>query len=271
MTPNPVKTWATAHGAEIFQPQSVNSADSLERILAWQPDLILVAAYGQILRPDLLDIPSLGCVNVHASLLPRWRGAAPIQAAIFAGDNQTGVTVMQMDPGMDTGPILAQKTIGIDPEATAGDLESDLAQLGGELISETLPDLAAGRLHSRPQNDEQATYAPRLKKEDGLLEATKPAELLARQVRAYEPWPASYFFWDGHRIVVHRAHAVLRHPSTAPGRVTESESGDPVVETSAGGLVLDEVQPAGKSIMDGKAFLNGARRILGDMIQAAAK
>jgi len=263
---NPVKSWAQAHSLEVFQPDSVNSPQAAEKIRAWEPDVIVVAAYGQILRPTLLELPALGCINIHASLLPRWRGAAPIQAAILAGDSQTGITLMQLDKGMDTGPILAQASVDINPEDTAGSLGERLAALGADVIKANIPDIAAGRLSPRPQDDALATYAPMLKKKDGQLDFEKPAEVLARQVRAYEPWPASFFFWKDLRIVVRQAHATHEGPMSAPGMVGESNSGTPLIQTGSGALVLDNVQPAGKSTMTGRAFLNGARGFLGSSV-----
>jgi methionyl-tRNA formyltransferase len=264
---NPVKVWAQAHGLEVFQPDSVNAPQAVEKIRAWEPDLIVVAAYGQILRPTLLELPTLGCINIHASLLPRWRGAAPIQAAILAGDSQTGITLMQMDQGMDTGPILAQASLDINPEDKAGSLGERLAALGADVIKANLPDIAAGRLSPRPQDDALATYAPMLKKKDGKLDFGKPADVLARQVRAYEPWPASFFFWKDLRIVVRQAHAIHEEPMSAPGLVGEADAGTPLIQTGSGALVLDHVQPAGKSTMTGRAFLNGARGFLGSSLQ----
>ncbi len=265
----PVKSWAHTHGLEVFQPDSVNAPQAHEKIRAWEPELIVVAAYGQILRPALLELPPLGCLNIHASLLPRWRGAAPIQAAILAGDPQSGITLMQMDPGMDTGPILGQASLDINPEDTAGSLAERLAALGASLVKANLSDIAAGRLNPRAQDDTLATYAPMLKKKDGRLDFARPADVLARQVRAYEPWPASFFFWEDLRIVVRHAHAISEDLSTAPGVVGESESGTPLIQTGSGALVLDHVQPAGKSTMTGKAFLNGARDFLGYSVRAA--
>jgi len=215
-----------------------------------------VAAFGQILRQAVLDLPSFGCINVHASLLPRWRGAAPINAAILHGDEETGVTIMKMDAGLDTGPILSQRGIRIEPDETADSLFGKLSTLGADLLLDTLPGYLAGEIAPRPQPDDGVTYAPMLKKEDGRLDFSQAAEELERKVRAFNPWPGTYFEWDGNLLKVHRV-------STGLGTKREGErlvvDGLPAVGTSDGLLVLEEVQPAGKKSMPGKAFLAGAR------------
>ncbi len=169
LTPPPVKVLAQQLGLEVFQPEKLRTPEAKEKLRSWNPDLIVVAAFGQILRQEVLDLPPFGCINVHASLLPRWRGASPIQAAILHGDTVTGVTIMKMDPGIDTGPILAQRTVTIQPEDTAGSLSERLAQEGASLLMEVLPDYLEGRLHPQPQPEEGATYAKMLSKEEGNL------------------------------------------------------------------------------------------------------
>ncbi|HEY5901469.1 MAG TPA: methionyl-tRNA formyltransferase, partial [Anaerolineales bacterium] len=220
------------------------------------PELIVVAAFGQILRPDVLDLPRYGCINVHASLLPRWRGAAPINAAILHGDSETGVTIMRMDAGLDTGPILSQRALPIGPDETAGQLYERLSLLGAELLIETLPEYLAGRIVPRPQPEAGVTLAPMLKKEEGALDFSLPADALARRVRAFNPWPGAFFEWTGGLIKVHRAHA---DQGEAPAGGLLVHNSEPAVGTGAGILVLDEVQPAGKKPMTGRAFLAGAR------------
>jgi methionyl-tRNA formyltransferase len=228
----------------------------MDQIRSWGPDLIVVAAFGQLLGPQLLGVPEYGCVNVHASLLPRWRGAAPIQAAIAAGDSATGVTVMKMDEGMDTGDILSQSSTPIGDDDTGGSMTERLSGLGADLLSKTLPPYLAGELVARAQDSSQATKAPLLRKEDGQLDPTKPAEALERRVRAFNPWPGAHIALGSTRLKVHRAHV-------APGRAavgTRLElEGMPALGTSDGLLLLDEVQPAGKMPMEGRAFLMGAR------------
>jgi methionyl-tRNA formyltransferase len=204
----------------------------------------------------VLDLPRFGCLNVHASLLPRWRGAAPINAAILHGDEETGVTIMKMDAGLDTGPILSQRAVRIAPDETAGSLFEKLSTLGANLLLDTLPAYLAGEIKPRPQPEEGATYAGMLKKEEGRLDFSQPAVELERKVRAFNPWPGTYFDWDGNLLKVHSA-------SIGVGEMREGQRGVylglPAVGTSENLLVLGEVQPAGKKPMDGKAFLAGAR------------
>ncbi len=171
---SPVKQLALAEGIPVFQPERLRTLEAVERVRAWAPDIIIVVAYGQILRPTVLDIPPLGVLNVHASLLPRWRGAAPVPAAILAGDQVTGVTIMQLDAGMDTGPILTQRETAIKPQETAGELEARLAQLGAELLAEALPEYLAGRLLPQPQPETGATVVHRLPKEAAAIDWARP-------------------------------------------------------------------------------------------------
>jgi methionyl-tRNA formyltransferase len=189
--------------------------------------------------------------------LPRWRGAAPIQASILSGDHQTGVTIMHMDPGVDTGPILSQRTTPISAEDTAGTLGKRLAQLGADLLIETLPAYLQGSLIPRQQDPSQATLAPMLKKEDGLLDLSQPAEALARRVRAFQPWPGAFLPWEGMPLKILRASAVDTQDAKPGQRLIHS--GNPAIQTGLGTLVLEEVQPAGKKPMPGRAFLQGAR------------
>jgi methionyl-tRNA formyltransferase len=257
LTPPPVKVLAEQLGLPVIQPAKLRDPDAMRRLLEWNPDVIVVAAFGQILRPEVLDLPPFGCINVHASLLPRWRGAAPIQAAILHGDAVTGVTIMKMDPGIDTGPILSQQSTPIHPTDTAGTLSERLARLGTELLVKTLPQYINGEIEPRPQEDSQATYAPMLKKSDGELDFSQPAEQLARMVRAFHPWPGAFFFWKSQRLKVLRAHAAA-DPGAAAGE-TMVYKGLPAIGTGNGLLVLDEVQPAGKQPMAGDVFLHGAK------------
>lgn len=256
LKPPSVKLLAEQIGLPVMQPPKLRLPEAMEQVRAWSPDLIVVAAFGQILRPDVLNLPRFGCINVHASLLPRWRGAAPIQAALLAGDEETGVTIMKMDEGVDTGGILAQRALAIGVDESAGSVAERLSQLGAKLLMETLPDYLAGELQPRPQDNEAATYAPMLKKEDGLLDPSLPAEELARRVRAFNPRPGAFLRWDAEALKVHRAHAEVG--AEAPGSRTVY-LGLPAVGTAKGLLVLDEVQPPGKKPMGGRAFLAGAR------------
>lgn len=257
MQSSPVKLLALDLGLAVIQPEKLRQPEAMDQLARWAPDLIVVAAFGQILRPAVLDLPRYGCINVHASLLPRWRGAAPIQAALLAGDPETGVTIMQMDQGVDTGAILSQRALPIDELDTAGTLFNKLAPLGAELLMETLPDYFAGKLLPQPQDDSRATYAPMLKKEDGRLDFSLPAEELVRRVRAFHPWPGAFFEWQGGLLKIHQAHAETGQAPAGKPLVHRRQA---AVGTGTGILVLDLIQPAGKKPMDGEAFLTGARQ-----------
>ncbi len=219
--------------------------------------MIVVAAYGKILRQNVLDLPNFGCINVHASLLPRWRGASPIQASILHGDEQSGVSIMRMEAGLDTGPVLAMRELDILPDDTGESLTMRLAELGAELLVEVLPQYLAGEIDPQAQDDALATYAPMIKKEEGELDLSWTAEACERKVRAFFPWPGTYLDWDGGRLKVHQAHVVpaLGLRPGQRGKIAKM----PAVAARDGWLVLDEVQPSGKKPMPGKVFLNGAR------------
>ena len=257
LTPPPVKRLALELGLPLIQPERLRQPEAMAQLQAWAPDVIVVAAFGQILRPAVLELPRFGCVNVHASLLPRWRGAAPIQAALLNGAAETGITIMRMDAGVDTGPTLSQRALPIQPDDNAGALSERLAALGGELLLETLPAYLSGELAPQPQEDAGATYAPMLNKADGQLDFSQPAEALARRVRAFNPWPGAFTIWQGQMLKIQRAHAVPT-PCAVPGQ-TVIYQGLPAFCTSDGLLALDELQPAGKKPQPGKAFLQGAR------------
>lgn len=261
LTTPPVKHAAQGLGIPVFQPESLRQPEALEHLAAWQPDVIVVAAFGQILRTNVLELPPFGCVNVHASLLPRWRGAAPIQAALLAGDAQTGVTIMKMDRGVDTGPILSQRSVAINPDETGGSLFSKLASLGAEWLLESLPRYLGGELIPQPQPELGVTYAPMLSKGDGLLDFTQPASSLERRVRAMNPKPGAYLDWQNTPLKVYQARAISNLPTTLqfPGIRLIHEDFPAVLCGGNSMLILDQVQPAGKKPMPGRAFLAGAR------------
>ena len=258
LTPPPVKLLAQELNLPVIQPRRLREPQAMEQLHEWAPDLIVVAAFGQILRPEVLDLPRYGCVNVHASLLPRWRGAAPVQAAILAGDAETGITIMRMDSGVDTGPLLSQRALPILLEDTAGSLGERLSRLGGDLLLETLPRYLSGEIQPQPQEEAGATYAAMLKKEDGRLDFSQPAEQLERHVRAFNPWPGAFMEWQGQPLKIHQASAVSASQWNAPGSRC-SYAGLPAVGTGRGLLVLELVQPAGKRAISGVDFLRGAR------------
>jgi methionyl-tRNA formyltransferase len=262
LLPPAVKVLASELRLPVIQPTNLRDPEALEQLRSWEPDLIVVAAFGQILREEVLNLPIFGSINVHASLLPRWRGAAPIQAAILHGDAETGVTIMKMDTGIDTGPILSQKAVPISEEATPGTLSPVLAQLGADLLIETLPAYLSGELLPHPQGGE-ATYAPMIKKADGELDFTHPGGELERRVRAFNPWPGAFLTWKGGRLKVHQASFSKKGlpvgiVSLNPGDLT-SLNGYPAIVTTDGLLILEKVQPAGKKPMSGEVFLRGAR------------
>jgi len=253
----PVKTLALELSIPVMQPEKLREPAAIEQLREWNPDLIIVAAFGQILKKDVLDLPRFGCINVHASLLPRWRGAAPINAAILYGDEETGVTIMKMDAGLDTGPMLAKRSIRLTTDDTAGSVTEKLSHLGADLLIDTLPHYLSGKIIPQPQPEEGMTYAPMLKKEEGQLDFTRDVNELERQVRAFNPWPGAFIDFDGALLKVHKAHVEVGNVSEGQRLVYQDQ---PAVGAGGGLLVLDEVQPAGKKSMSGKSFLTGARR-----------
>ena len=256
LTPPPIKVLAQSLGLPVIQPERLREPAAMEALRAWAPELIIVAAFGQILRPAVLELPSFGCINVHASLLPRWRGAAPIQAAILAGDDHTGVTIMRMDAGIDTGPVLSQRSLPIHPDETTATLSMRLASLGAELLLEVLPKYLQGEISPHPQPETGATYAPMLAKSAGQLDFTQPAVDLARRVRAFNPWPGAHTLWNEQLLKIHLAHAT---PGDCSIRQRSVRDNLPAIGTGDGWLVLDTLQPAGKKPMSGAIFLQGAR------------
>ena len=266
LRPPPVKAFAHEHGLPVIQPEDLRTAEAVERLGGWGPEVIVVVAFGQILPPPVLTLPPYGCLNVHASLLPRWRGAAPVPAAILAGDDTTGVTVMRMDEGLDTGPILAQLEEPIRADDTARSLLGRLAVLGAELLLQVLPLYEKGHLVPRPQPTEGVTVAPQLRKEDGRLDWTRRAIELDRQVRAMNPWPGAFTTWRGQRLNVLRASPLPDWQGTErPGMVLPMGAGA-AVATGEGALQLREVQRAGRKAMAAEAFLCGQQDCVGSVL-----
>ncbi len=260
---SPVKTLALEHGAPVLQPESLKPPEVVEQLRAYAPDVIVVAAFGQILRRPVLALPPHGCVNVHASLLPRWRGASPISAAIAAGDAVTGVTIMQMDAGLDTGPILTQRSEAICPDDTAGALGARLAELGAALLIETLPGYLAGLIQPQPQDETRATKCGLLKKEDGRIDWRRSAVEIERHVRAMSPWPSAFTRWEGRLLRVLRAapRIVDAQQAALPfGRVFLAGKAL-CVRCGDGAVELIEVQPEGKRPMPGADFARGQREL----------
>lgn len=252
----PVKTLALELGIPVMQPEKLRQPEAMDHLRAWEPELIVVAAFGQILRKDVLELPRFGCINVHASLLPRWRGAAPINAAILAGDEETGVTIMKMDVGLDTGPMLSKRSIRLTRADTAGSAFEKLSTLGADMLIETLPDYLSGKIQPVPQPEEGMTYAPMIKKEQGQLNFSEDVYALERRVRAFNPWPGAFMDFAGTLLKVHRASVEAGTAEEGQMLVVRDQ---PAVGARGGILVLEEVQPAGKKSMSGKSFLSGAR------------
>jgi len=258
----PIKAAAVEAGVPVLQPEKASAPESVHALQALEPDCILVFAYGQILKPDFLQMPRHGCYNVHASLLPRHRGAACIQAAILAGDEETGVTFMRVEPGLDTGAVCLQKRVRILPGETAGELHDRLAQLSPQLVREGLEALEAGQLAHQEQEDEDATQAPRLKKEEGRLDWNQSADELERRIRAFSPWPGTYTFFPSAeemiRLVLHPpVEVVSGAPAGPPGQVVEQKESGVVVACGAGALRFQKLQRAGKRVMNAAEFLRG--------------
>jgi len=254
---SPVKALARARGIPVLQPPKVRGTSFHEEVRALRPDVGVVTAYGKILPQELLDAPAQGCVNVHASLLPRFRGAAPIQWAIAAGDEVTGVCLMKMDAGLDTGPVIDRRELRIGPEDTAATMHDKLSALGGELVRQSLPRYLQGELKPTPQPQEGVVLAPLIKKEDGRLDFTRPAAELERRVRAFHPWPGTSTELGGKTLKVLKAK--VGGGRGAPGEVLEAGPGGLEVACGEGSLVLLEVQPEGKRAMSARELLAGHR------------
>ncbi len=271
LKPSPVQVMAERHDLPLMSPRTLRDPASQAALAAWRPDVIVVAAFGQILPPAVLEWPPAGCVNVHASLLPRWRGAAPIAAAILAGDQETGVTIMRMDEGLDTGPLLRQASLVIADDDTRQTLTEKLSQLGARLLAETLPDWLAGKIVPQSQDALLVTYAPQISKAQGLVDWQTKTLAIERKVRAFYPWPAAFTYWQGAPLKILEAAVAVDNSaapqSALPGTVLALDTG-PAVVTGDGLLRLVTVQPAGKRPMPAKAFTRGARGFVGARLPA---
>ena len=257
LTSSPVKLVAQREHIPILQPTKMKDPDFLAALEAWKSDLIAVAAFGRILPSAILRLPPMGCINVHGSLLPKYRGAGPIQWAIINGETETGITTMLMDEGMDTGAMLVQEKISIGPDDTAGSLSLRLAELGGRLLAATLAQLKAGTLVPRPQDHSQATMAPLLKKEDGVIDWSMPAATIANRIRGLTPWPGAYTFFGAERWVICRAAAMHEATSLAPGQICAVTKDAIHAAAGQGVLAITELQPANGRRMSVGQYLAG--------------
>ena len=259
---SPVKHWALNRSIPVYQPINFKSAESLDSLQALKPDLMVVMAYGLILPKSVLDIPKLGCINIHTSLLPRWRGASPIQQAILAGDEQTGVTIMQMDVGMDTGDCLVQKTCPIYPSDTAESLYQRLSLLAPEPLLAAIDAKAQHQANARPQNTSGISYAPKIKKTDALIHWDQPLNQIDQLIRGYYPWPIAYTYCNGLLIRLHQAHPLDEKSNSAAGTIVELSPRGMLVNTQDGILCVTTLQLPGGKPLALKDYLNAHRHDL---------
>ena len=262
---SPMKQWALAHGLPVLQPPSLKPPEAVEELRAYQPDVIVVAAFGQILRRAVLDMPPHGCVNVHGSLLPRWRGASPVSAAIAAGDTGTGITIMRMDVGLDSGPMLSKRPEAIRADDTTGSLMARLALVGADLLVETLPGYLQGSLVPEAQDTTQVTLCKQIKKEEGRIDWQRSAIDIDRHVRAMSPWPSAFTLLNSKLLKIGRAEIRDRRISDVPGLI-HVEKNTILVQCGEGVLQLLEVQPEGKKMMLAADFARGQANLNGAML-----
>lgn len=271
---SPVKQVALAHGLPVWQPGSLKKAENQEALAAYRADLFIVAAFGQILPQAVLDLPRYGTLNIHASLLPKYRGSSPISEAILQGEQETGITIMLLDAGIDTGPILFSRTIPLRENETTASLTQRLAELGASTLLEALPLWIGGRLVPQPQNHALATHTRMLTKEDGRIDWSRPAEILARAVRAYIPWPNAYTTWRGRQLKILSASPADGEQAGQPGKVSLDvmAGADGMqrvlrVATGQGSLLVDRVQLEGKRAMSADEFVRGYTQIVGTVLE----
>ena len=260
----PVKQEAMRLGIEVFQPDRIKKSENVEVLKKYEADVFVVAAFGQILSKEILDMPKYGCINIHASLLPKYRGAAPIQWAILNGEEKSGVTIMQMDEGLDTGDMLLKGEVAIDDEDTADTLHDKLSECGANLIVEALKLLEKGELKATPQPEGPLFYASMIKKEDGALDFTKSAQELALKVRAFQSWPGTFTSLNGNYIKFCMAYPVDENSDKEPGTVCRVEKDRFYVQTSRGELMVTKIQPQGKKAMNVKDYFLGNKIETGD-------
>lgn len=267
ITPTPVKEVAQKHGIPVFQPEKLRDSSEMEAILHLQPDLIITAAYGQILTKPILDLPTYGCINVHASLLPKYRGGAPIHRAIVAGEKETGITIMYMVKALDAGDILAQQAISISETDTAGSMYEKLSQVGGELLKNTLPDIIGGKIQAVPQDESQVTFAYNISREDEKINWNSSATQIRNHVRGLHPWPVAFTTWRSEPFKVWWIEVIDDiENNEGPGTVLSIEKDGIVVSAKPGKVLLKEVQPAGKKRLSIEEFMRGGQMKVGEKL-----
>ena len=274
--PSPVKLLAEQLHLPLLQPPRARDEKFISELRGLAPDLIVVAAYGQILPPAILDLPRYGCLNVHTSLLPKYRGAAPIQWAIAQGDAETGVTIMKMDPGLDTGEIVAQRRTAIQPADDSATLHARLARLGAELLLATIPDYTAGKIQPQPQPAEGVSHAPKIKKEDGRIDWSLPAQTIVNRLRAFTPWPGAFTFWDGKLLKIWKirfAEVIGREETPPagfvlkPGTILSADKSGILVTCGKDVVFVAELQLEGGRRMSAAEFLAGHPLKIGDRLE----
>jgi methionyl-tRNA formyltransferase len=271
LQPPPTKQIAINFDIPVLQPEKARDPEFIEQLKEFSPHLIVVAAYGQILPQSILDIPPFGCLNVHASLLPKYRGAAPIQWAIINGETETGVTIMKIDAGLDSGPILTKRVVEIQPDDTAQTLHDKLAQAGSELLIETIPPYINGKITPQPQDDSQATYAPKIQKEHAKIDWSLPSRDIINRIRAFNPWPVAYtFIGTGGKKTMLKIWSAIEIPlptTSAPGSIIEVTKEGFKVACGKGAILVTSVQPENSRIMTAKEYLAGHKLEVGTMLE----
>jgi methionyl-tRNA formyltransferase len=273
--PCPARELAEKRGLRLLDPPNINAPEAQEQIRSLQPDLLVLCDYGQILSAETLALAPLGGVNLHASLLPKYRGAAPIPWAIYHGEKETGVSVIHMTPEVDAGPVIAQASLAIDPEETAGELEARLAQLGAEVLPKAIDLLVRGEARPIPQDPRLASRAPRLKKSHGLIDWSRSAQAIKNQVRAMSPWPRAFSFWlrpdkGPLRLLIHRVGCLPDQPSAPPGTVIRASGEDLHIAAGEGVVAVLQIQPEGRNLLRAGEFLRGYRLRVGDQFGTPA-
>ena len=267
---NPIKQYCRKLNIPVFQFTKENNKKIFEEVSKTKPDAIIIASYGVILPKKVLEIPPLGCINIHPSMLPKYRGPSPIPSTILNGDYNSGVTLMKLDTGMDTGPIIAQEKFLIDPSHNASDLTEKLFSLGGKLLTKILPDFASGNIQVTPQNDKKATTTLKIKKTDGLIKWSNTSEYIKNQIKAFTPWPGTYTFWQGNRIIIHDGNEYQKNVNlkSTPGTIVQLSNQSIGVVTSTNFLELKKIQLEGKKVLSVEEFLMGYPNLINSYFES---